>query len=567
MNTLSTINNKIEKKLNSNITCSEENGAVKLEGEVKSWDEVVIAGQIAAKSKYRGVINDITVKGLDLPAFTKPHIVDKAIEGKKPDVMIIGGGIIGSAIARALSKWNIDILLVEKESDVAMHQSSRNDGMVHPGVNPHSGTLKAKYNVKGNEMFKQLAKELNVPFRRIGTYVLFDSFVIKEIGSAYLLSKAKKNGVKGVRRVSIKEIKKAEPHINDNIAGGIYMPTTGVCPPYEMTVALAENAVINGAVVSLNTAVLDIKKYKDNITEVVTNRGSVYPKVVINAAGVFSDKIAEMAGDRFFTIHPRKGEIALLDKNKGNLLDSVTSIVSTKLLKGNTKGGGLVKTAEGNILVGPSAYEQPYKEDYSTNRKIMNEVLDKNLPYVKGLNKGDVITYLSGTRAATYKEDFIIEKSQKVSNLIYVAGIQSPGYASSPAIAEEIERITIETLKKEMKVIKKVNFIKQRKGIPNLKELSKDERAELIQKRKEYGQIICRCEEVSKGEILDAIHSPIPALTIDAIKRRTRAGMGRCQGGFCSPLVADIIKQETGKELIDITKKGGDSYLLYKATK
>jgi glycerol-3-phosphate dehydrogenase len=365
----------------------------------------------------------------------------------------------------------------------------------------------------------------------------------------------------------VKEMKEKEPYLSDKVVGGISMPTTRVCPPYEMTVALAENAVMNGLHLSLETAVLDMKLSDRRITEVITNRGSIYPKIVINAAGLFADEIAAMAKDQFFTIHPRKGEIALLDKNKGKQLDTVVSVVSAKLINSDTKGGGLVKTVEGNILVGPNAFEQPYKEDYSTDSKTVDAMLNQNFAYVKGIGKGDVITYLAGTRAATYKEDFIIEKSKQVDNLVYAAGIQSPGFASSPAIAEEIEKITIGLLKEKHDVRLKQNFIRKRKGIPDLKNMPADERSRLIEERKAYGQIICRCEEVSRGEIQDAIHSVIPATTLDAIKRRTRAGMGRCQGGFCTPLIAQILEEETGMSLLEMTKKGKDSNLVSKVTK
>jgi glycerol-3-phosphate dehydrogenase len=566
MNKILRIQRKIRKKINKPIICTEENNAIKLEGEVSSWQEVIIAGKVAAKSKYRGVINKITVKGITVPSFQRPNFTDNIIEGQRPDVLIIGGGVIGAAIARALSKWEIDLMLVEKECDVAMHASSRNDGMVHPGIT-HPGSLKAKMNIRGNEMFEDLAKELDVPFKRTGMFILFNSWLEYLFGSTFIIRNAKKNGAKGVKRVKVKEIRKIIPNIPSDIVGGVTAPTTGVCPPYEMTTALAENAIMNGLKLSLETAVISIMESDNKITKVITNRGTVYPKVVINAAGLFADEIAAMVNDQFFTIHPRKGEIVLLDKNKGDLLNTIVSQVSAKLLKSDTKGGALVKTAEGNILVGPTAFEQPYKEDYSTDYANVNTLLEVKLPIIKGIEKGDVITYLAGTRAATYKEDFIIEKSKKIKNLIYAAGIQSPGYASSPAIAEEIERITIQLLKEERDINKKKNFVSKRKGIPNLKLLSKQERRELISKRSDYGHIVCRCEEISKGEIIDAIHATIPALTLDAIKRRTRAGMGRCQGGFCTPLIAQIMVEETGKNMLELTKKGDGSNLVSKFTK
>lgn len=557
MNELVKVQRKIHKVIGKRVECTEELGAVKLVGTVDSWNEVIHAGEIAAKTSYRGVINDLNAKNINHKIERIPSFSDEKLEGQKPDVLIIGGGIVGTSIARELSKWDLDILLVEKESDVGLHQSSRNDGMVHPGVTPKPGTQKAKYNVRGNELFEGLAKDLNVPYRTIGTYVMFENRWMTLAGKLFV-RRAKINGVKSVKTVGLSEIKKRVPFVPDNIAGGVYMPTTGVCPPYQMTVAMAESAIINGVKVSLNTYVQQIVRDGNAIKSVRTNRGEIYPKVVINAAGLFSDRIAELAQDRFFTIHPRKGQVALLDRTEGEKLDAVVSIVTLKMmLFKNTKGGGLVKTVYGNILAGPSAKEQPYKEEYSTDRNTIEKVLNKNLRNIKGLQRNSVITYLAGNRAATYKEDFIVEPSRHVENLIYAAGIQSPGYASAPAIAEDICRMTIDKINKIRYVRMKTNFVKTRKGIPRLAHMSEEERNDYISKRPEYGEIICRCEEISKGEILDAIHAPLPALTVDAVKRRTRSGMGRCQGGFCRPLLTQIIKEETGLDVKTILSKGG----------
>lgn len=557
MNQLQKVANKIRKEIGQDITCSEELKGIKLEGEVTDWSDVIKAGKIAAKTDYRGVINNLYVKDIDHNKERKPEFTDDKIDGLTPDILIIGGGIIGTSIARELSKYKLDILLVEKESDVGLHQSSRNDGMVHPGVIPNPKSLKAMYNVRGNEMFESIANDLSVPYKTIGTLVLFQNRIISLLSKAFI-HRAKQNGVRGVRKVNRKEILKKLPNVPDNIVSGVYMPTTGVCPPYQMTVAMAENAIVNGVIVSLNTHVSKIVREENKVTSVVTNRGNVYPKIVINAAGLYSDKIAEMANDRFFTIHPRKGQVVLLDKTEGAKLDAVISVVTLKVvLNSSTKGGGLVKTTYGNILAGPSALEQPYKEDYTTDRETIEKVLEKNLPHIKGLRRNSVITYLAGNRAATYKEDFIIEPSKYVENLIYAAGIQSPGYASSFAIAEDIANMAVEKMQNIRSVEKKENFIKIRKGIPRLSSMSDEQRNKLISERPEYGEIICRCEEISKGEILDAIHAPMPALTVDSIKRRTRCGMGRCQGGFCKPLIAQIIHEETGLSMKKILSKGG----------
>jgi len=370
-----------------------------------------------------------------------------------------------------------------------------------------------------------------------------------------------------VRFLTKNEVKAREPNVTDDIAGGVFFPTTGVLSPYKLTVAYAENAVSNGAEVALNTIALSINREKDRIVSVQTNRGTIYPKTVIDAAGVYADEIADMAGDRFFTIHPRKGEMAYLDKNKGTLVHSVVAKPSLDIFGGDTKGGGVVKTIDGNLLIGPDAYEQPLREDFTTNCGHIDRVLQKHLPIVPKLSLTDVIAYSAGIRAPTYEEDFIIEKSEYVSNLLYAAGIQSPGLASAPAIAAEMEKLTLDILRQTMQVKPRAGFNPERKGIPRLHELDARARSELIKSRPDYGEIVCRCEEVSRGEIVDAIHSPVPVDTVDGIKRRVRAGMGRCQGGFCLPAVMNIIRDETGLPLDEITKKGGESNILVCETK
>lgn len=560
------IENSIRKYVSKNIVCREWHESIILEGEVTSWDLVIKAGKMAANIGYKGVVNRVYVSGLALPEIKLPVLEDAYLERKKVDVLIIGGGITGTAIARALSKWDMTVLLVEKEDDLAMHASSRNDGMVHTGIEAKPGSLRSKYNVKGNEMYTQFAKELDVPLERIGSNILFDKKWLM-LGKPILMARAKKTGVPGVSLLSRKELLNYEPYIMEGVAGAVHFETTGITSPYKMTIACAENAVMNGVEVSLNTIVHEIAREKDRIISVRTNRGTLYPTVVVNAAGVFADNIADMAGDKFFTIHPRKGEIVLLDKKKQNLIHSVISKPSLALRQGNTKGGGLLRTIDGNILVGPNAYEQPYKEDYSTNRENIDSILKKHLPMIKGLSPADVITYCAGIRAATYEEDFIIERSEYVKNLVYAAGIQSPGFASAPAIAEEIEKLTLEALSEVMTVKKKEKWNPIRKGIPDLARLSIEERSMLIKQRTDYGTIICRCEEVSKGEIIDAIQSPIPIKTIDGIKRRVRAGAGRCQGGFCMPLVMDIISKQTGTDMTEINKKGRESNIVVGETK
>jgi glycerol-3-phosphate dehydrogenase len=286
--------------------------------------------------------------------------------------------------------------------------------------------------------------------------------------------------------------------------------------------------------------------------------------MVINAAGVFSDLIAEMANDRFFSIHPRKGECAILDKKKGPLLTRSMGLIGFSMLTSDTKGGGVMRTIDDNVLVGPDAYEQPLREDFSTHAENMDIILEKHLPLIKGFERADVITYFAGIRASTYEEEFIIEKSEYVNNLIHAAGIQSPGLAAAPAIAESIEEITLKAFFTAygQKIKKKNNFNPKRRLAPDMAKLSLEEKQKVIKANPDYGIVVCRCEGISKGEIIAAVNSPLPARDVDAIKRRVRPGMGRCQGGFCTPLVMQIISQESGKKLEEINKNGQGSEIL-----
>jgi glycerol-3-phosphate dehydrogenase len=547
---------------------SQKGSSVLLEGALSEWQDVVQAGKLAAKVKgIAGVINNIecdSVKQKNTPHSTPTKDI---LQNKQTDVLIIGGGVIGCTIARELARWDIDICLLEKESDLAMHASSRNDGMIHPGLVPSPGSLKAKYNAKGNEMYEALSKTLDFEYKRIGSLLLFDN---RWLSLAYpiLSARASKNEVESIEFLSgsrLRAFLHSKPQLALNPAletkWGVHIPSTGIVSPYKTTIAFCENAVKNGVHLYLNTQVLSFEKEADRIISCQTTKGTIRANVVINCAGTFSDEIAEMAGDRFFTIHPRKGTMLMMDKKKGQLTDIVLSM--PKLLgDSDTKGGGIVPTVEGNLLVGPDAVEQPYKEDYSTTGESVDGVAGKHLRLLEGVGKRDIITYFAGTRASTYLEDFIIQWSSSVHNLYHVAGIQSPGLASAPAIALDVAKDIIERLQKRMPVKEKVNWQPKRKGIPRLAQMSLEERVRLIKQNPDYGEIICRCEEISKGEIIDALHSPIRVDTVDGIKRRVRAGMGRCQGGFCKPLVMAIMEEELEMDPLTITKKGDDSTIL-----
>lgn len=546
-------------------TCSIWRESIKLEGEHDDWETIVKAGKKAAKLGYKGVVNEIRLKGFTPPLVRRSAIEDGAIDGHTPDVLVIGGGVIGCAIARELSRYRLDILLCEKESDVAMHASSRNDGMIHPGIASHPGTLRGEMNVQGNVMYTQLCKELGIDFKRYGNFILYDEPFFGTAGDVVLSARAKAFGIPG-GKISRKRMRELEPNITDRALGAFSYPMSGVLSPYKLTVALAENAIENGACVSLDTIVTGMELEHGKIVAVHTNRGIVHPKAVINAAGVFSDEVAAMADDKFFTIHPRKGELVILDKKKGGLVRRSMGMVGLKAAKSDTKGGGVMRTIDGNVLVGPDAYEQPLREDFSTHRENIDAILEKHLPLIKGFEKADVITYFAGIRAASYEEEFVIERSGRVENLVHAAAIQSPGLASAPAIAKRIVEITTELLRERMEVVPNAAFNPNRHVPPNLQKLSTAEKQAVIAKNPDYGVIVCRCEEISRGEIIDCIHSPLPVNSLDAVKRRIRPGMGRCQGGFCSPLVTQLVSGETGLPTDEVTKNGEGTRFLTGST-
>lgn len=543
----------------SNIDLREWRSSIILEGEAGHYEDVVKAGRLAARKGYKGVVNKITVKGLKEKPPSSPSIHDNSLNNSKPDVLIIGGGVIGCSIAREFAKYKLKVLVVEKESDVAMQTSSRNDGMIHPGIATHLHGNTASYNVRGNKMYTQLCSELNIPFERRGNIILFDDKKMNAI-LPFIKLRARQLGIPS-EFLDSKKLHKMEPYLSDNIVSGIMFPSSGVLSPYKLTVALAENAIENGVSFSLSTMVESMELEKGEIRCVRTNRGTIFPGLVVNAAGVFADKIAAMADDQFFTIHPRKGELVILDKKKGGYLSAAIGLFSSKSFSSNTKGGGIVHTIDGNLLIGPSATEVSDREDTSTCDLVINNILKKQLPMVKDLGKGDVITYFSGIRAATYEESFVVEASEYVKNLVHAAGIQSPGLASAPAIAEDIVKISVDILSKKKPVEKNIKFNPNR-NIINMDKLNIQKKQLLIKQNPDYGTIVCRCEAISKGEIIDALRSPLKVETLDGIKRRVRPGMGRCQGGFCSPLVMKIISEETGIPLTEITKKGGHSNIV-----
>ena len=553
------VNRKLSALFGDKVSCREEDGCRILSGKLEEWEDVIKACSVAvSKNKQEHVVNDIEFDGFS-GDFRKPSFTDSSLEGKSPDVLIVGGGISGASIARELRRFDISVLLVDKETDLAAHASSRNDGEVHPGVDLSKGTLKQKYVVRGNRMYEQVCKELDVPFKRTGQYAGFTSAWLRPFVSLLCFQRKYVCGIDDTRIVGRKWLKEHESGLNPDFKFAIYNPMAGVVSPYGLTIAYAENAVANGAEVSLETAVLSMDVKNGHIEAVHTNRGTVYPKLVINAAGVFADVVAQMAGDRFFSIHPRKGTNSITDKKSSCFISSIASIKKVSLKKTHTKGGGTMQTVHGNLLLGPDAVETYERENFATEQKSIDTVFSKQKETVSAVSKRDIITYFTGVRAATFEEDYILERGRKTSNIIHVAGIQSPGLTTAPAIAQDISIM----VKDILKASENKNFNPIRKGIPKLAAMSLEERNSMILKNPDYGVIVCRCEEISKGEILDALSSNIPVHTIDAVKRRVRPGMGRCQGGFCMPLVAKIIAEKDEIPLRTVRKNGQGSEIGY----
>lgn len=482
------------------------------------------------------------------------------------DVIIIGAGVCGAAIARELAKTKRHILVLERESDVCEGTSKANSGIVHAGYDAKPGTLKAKLNVEGNCMMEQLSKELDFPFKRNGSLVL--SFEEEgRAGLEVLLERGKTNGVEGLRILDADELFTMEPAISKDVKCALYAPTGGIVCPFGLNIALAENACENGVEFQLNTNVENIEKVTlqdgdggQTMYRIHTNRGTFEAPIVINAAGVYADVFHNMVSDRKFHITARRGEYCLLDRTEGDLVKSTIFQLPTKYGKGIL----VTPTVHGNLLIGPTADDVEDKEATKTTGAGIAKVLEKASRSLEKLPTRSVITSFSGLRArgdnvnADGNTDFLIEEAADAPGFIDVAGIESPGLTSAPAIgvyvAELVQRIVPAPLKE--------NFKATRKGVPSMSHASTEEKMRLIQENPAYANVICRCEQVTEGEILAAIHRPLGATTLDGVKRRTRAGMGRCQAGFCSPKTVEILARELECDVADITKAGDGSGFL-----
>jgi glycerol-3-phosphate dehydrogenase len=485
----------------------------------------------------------------------------------KADVVIIGGGVIGASIARELSRYSLNVILIEKEDDVAMGTSKGNSGIIHAGYNADFRTLKGRLNIKSNPRFDKLCQDLKVRFKRIGSLVV--GFTQKDFRKLKELKEnGEKNGIKNLEIIRGPKLFELEPNLNLQAKYALYVPSAGIISPYKFTIALADNAVTNGVKVFLETEAKDIRIKEKQVCGVVTNRGLVETRLIINAAGLYADEIAKTAGDSF-KINPLKGEYQLFDKQWGSLVNHILFPSPTKLSKGIL----VAPTVHGNLLIGPNSCRVKEKDDLSTSKAGIKEVHTGARELIPHLPHQDLISSFAGLRADIEgRDDFVIEASKKIRGFINVAGIESPGLSSAPAIAEMVSDILQEVVKEispQLELNYKNDFIETLLEQPKFADyLDKTgEWQEIVEKDADYGEIICRCEKVSKGEMLRAIYQPVPARSLDAIKRRTRAGMGRCQGGFCSPRVLKILSEELKISPLSITKKGKGSEILKTKTK
>lgn len=466
------------------------------------------------------------------------------------DVAIIGAGVVGALIARALSEYKLKICIIEKENDVACGATKANSAIVHAGFDAKEGSLKARLNVSGSELMPQIAEELGVKYKNNGSLVIGftdeDRVVLNE-----LLIRGKANGVKGLKIVEKEELNSLEPNLSDEVKFALLAPTGGIVCPYELCIAAVGNAMDNGAELYLNFPVCKIEE-NEGIYEIFSEKEKILSKFIINAAGMYADKIANLAGDTSFKITPRRGEYILLDKECGNLVHHTVFRTPSKMGKGIL----VTPTVDGNLLMGPTAVNISDREDKSTTAEGFSHIIKEARENVPNIPFNKTITSFCGLRAVGDTGDFIINSPKR--GFINVAGIESPGLSASPAIALYVR----DMLKEQITLIKKENYNPYRAPQHAFREAPLEVKNEIIKKNPAFGRIICRCEGVSEGEILQAIRTNPKPRDLDGVKRRTRAQMGRCQGGFCTPYIIKLLADELGIPCTEISKNGGESYLL-----
>ncbi len=474
------------------------------------------------------------------------------------DVTIIGCGAIGASLAYTLSQYQLKVLVLERENDVAMGTTKANSAIVHAGYDPENGTLMASLNVRGSAMMEDLCRSLSVKYKRIGSFVV----AFSEEERAHLMrlyENGRRNGVPGLEMLDGKTAREMEPNLAENVCAALYAPSAAIIDPWGLCIAEAEVAVRNGVELRLNSAVTGLENRGSSIL-LHTASGDYESRFVVNCAGGWGHEVSEMAsGTSEWTAHPSRGEYYLLDKSSGDMVSRVIFQCPTAAGKGVL----VAPTVHGNLIVGPSAQEVKTPFDRENTLAGMDSVVAASHKSVPGVDFRQSIRNFAGVRANTSEADFIIRFATGMPQLLHLAGIKSPGLSAAPAIGEYAAELLG---KNGLTLEKKADWNGKREQI-HFKDLSAEEKTAVIAKDARYGRVICRCETITEGEIVAAIHSPIPPCSVDGIKRRAGAGMGRCQGGFCSPRVLDILARELGCDPLDIRQDGEGTYILTGITK
>ena len=471
------------------------------------------------------------------------------------DVAIIGAGIIGCACAYTLSKYDLDIVMLEKENDVCLGATRANSAIIHAGFDPEPNTLTGTLNAKGNIMCRELSRKLSVKFEDVGSFVTaFDEE--EEETLKVLLQRGIDRALPGIKIISGDEAREMEPNLSKDVKSVLYAPSAAIINPWEFGIAMAQVACVNGTSIKFDFEVTGIQKNKNGYT-VISGDDRIEAKYVINCAGVYADKIASFVSVPDYKIIPTAGEYFLLDKCEGKRVGTVIFPCPSE------KGKGILvsPTVHGNLIVGPNANKVEEPDDTATTQQGMNEVRMNALKNVPSIDFRQNIRNFTGVRANSTNSDFIIEFAAE--NFLSLAGIRSPGLSASPAIAE----YACNMLKEAGLELKEKDKYEDSRSIVHFRDLPEEEKMKIVEKNPLYGRVICRCETVTEGEIVDAIHSPIPPVSVDGVKRRVGAGMGRCQGGFCGPKVVEILSRELGIDKTQITKDRKGSYILTKPTK
>ena len=470
------------------------------------------------------------------------------------DVLIIGAGAVGCAIARELSRYKLHVMVVDKNEDGGGDASKSNSAIIHTGYDASPGTLESELVVAANPMYDQITRELDVPFKRVGAILpAINEEQFEKLPA--LKEKAFKNRVYDVQYLSKEKLLEMEPELNPEVLGGLYIPRESIIDPFLLVVGTAENAQQNGVDFLLNTRVTGIEMENGRVVGAKTTAGDIRANYIVNAAALYCDEIAAMVGKGEYKVVPRKGQFFILDKNTSCKVSHIVLPIPTK----TTKGKLMCPTIDGNMLIGPTAEDQPDKEDKSTTAEGLDSIAVDVRRLVPRVQLQDSITQFCGLRPNRVPEGLQVDTYEDVGGYVNLSGVRSTGLTNSAAMGVYVTQKLIEL---GMPAEPDPNFNPYRKGIPCVREMSMEERDALVRQDSRFGHIVCRCETVTEGEIVAAIHRPIPARSMDAVKRRLRVGMGRCQGGFCGPQLIEILSRELKIAAEKVTKMGGNSYMI-----